>query len=131
MAVGVASQDNAPAPPSPSTQSSQIKKSTGKDPKKRVVLDGGTGEADQQILPELKPAEAERLQQVTAKLLSESEADLQKLASKQLTPDQQATAGQIRSFLSQSKDASEGKDWQRAYHLAFKAQLLADDLVRQ
>ena len=59
------------------------------------------------------------------------EKDLQKLNHKELNPDQQETEAQIKSFLSMSKGARNTNDWQRAHNLALKAQLLAEDLLKQ
>ena len=106
------------------------KKNGAKAPRKKVVLEGGTTEADLDISPSLTSAEAERLREITRSLVAQSEVDLQKLATKPLNSDQQETVVQVRSFLAQSKAASDEKDWGRAHHLALKAQLLADDLVR-
>jgi hypothetical protein len=37
--------------------------------------------------------------------------------------------GKIRSFLSQSRDASKDGDWARAQNLAQKARLLSNELI--
>jgi hypothetical protein len=46
-----------------------------------------------------------------------------------LNAAQQDLVGKIRSFLSQSRDASKDGDWSRAQNLAQKARLLSDELI--
>jgi hypothetical protein len=61
-------------------------------------------------------------------LLSQAGANLQKVSSRSLTPEQQETADQVRKFMEQSKAADLEGDLQRAGTLANKAKLLSDSL---
>ena len=58
-----------------------------------------------------------------------AEKNLQQTSGKQLNAAQQDLVGKIRSFLSQSRDASKDGDWVRAQNLAQKARLLSDELI--
>jgi hypothetical protein len=61
--------------------------------------------------------------------MSAAERNLAQVAGKQLSAGQQDLAEKIRSFLSQSRDASKSGDWARALNLAQKARLLSVELV--
>jgi hypothetical protein len=63
-----------------------------------------------------------------ADLLNQATANLQKVSSRSLTPEQQETADQIRKFVEQSRTADKEGDLQRAGTLANKAKLLSDSL---
>jgi hypothetical protein len=129
---GLAQEQGPPSEaPAPAEQPAPDRGKNAKAPKRRIVRDAGTTEPDTAISPEMTPAEAQRLQKITNDLVAESEKDLQKIEARELTPEQQETKAQIRSFLNLSKSARDASDWQRAHNLALKAQLLADDLVKQ
>ena len=63
-------------------------------------------------------------------MLDTTEANLKKLAGKQLTANQQDMVSQTRQFVQQSKDAVEAGDLERARTLAWKAQVLSEELVK-
>jgi iron uptake system EfeUOB component EfeO/EfeM len=63
-------------------------------------------------------------------MLDTTEANLKKLAGKQLTPNQQDMVSQTRQFMQQSKAAVEAGDLERARTLAWKAQVLSEELVK-
>jgi len=63
-------------------------------------------------------------------MLDATEANLKKLAGKQLTPNQQDMVSQTRQFMQQSKAAVEAGDLERARTLAWKAQVLSEELVK-
>lgn len=54
---------------------------------------------------------------------------MQQTNGKRLSAAQQDLADKIRSFVSQSRDASKGGDWDRAQNLAQKARLLSNELL--
>ncbi|HEY6304983.1 MAG TPA: hypothetical protein VI488_00830, partial [Candidatus Angelobacter sp.] len=62
--------------------------------------------------------------------LQNTEASLNGI-KRQLSPDEQAVVTQIRDFMNQSRQATKANDLTRAYNLAMKARLLADDLAKR
>jgi len=130
-----------PAPPTPETTKPaptkkhhrKKKKPTTPDdtPKKVVVRNGSTTEPTTQIAPGgLSKQQANNQAQTTTQLLTTTNANLQKLSARQLSPTQQDTVKQIRTYMDQAKTATDAGDLQRAYNLAFKAHLLSDDLLK-
>jgi hypothetical protein len=63
-------------------------------------------------------------------MLESAEANLKKIAGRQLTSNQQDMVNQIRQFMGQSKTSSEAGDLERARTLAWKAKLLSEELVK-
>ncbi len=61
--------------------------------------------------------------------ISIAEKNLQQSADKRLSAAQRDLVEKIRSFLSQSREASKAGDWARAQNLAQKARLLSVELV--
>jgi hypothetical protein len=82
-----------------------------------------------QISPQLSPGDQASYKQKTDEDRSVAEKNLQETGGKQLNAAQQDLVGKIRSFLSQSWDASKGGDWIRAQNLAQKARLLSAELI--
>jgi len=68
--------------------------------------------------------------QTTADLLEKAEKNLKNL-NRNLSHDEEAMVTQIRSYVAQSRKATADGDFERAYNLAVKAQLLADALIKQ
>lgn len=63
-------------------------------------------------------------------MLGTTEENLKKIAGRQLSPSQQDMVTQIRQFMDQSKHAVGAGDLERARTLAWKAQLLSEELVK-
>jgi hypothetical protein len=63
-------------------------------------------------------------------MLAATEANLKKISEQQLNSNQQDMVTQIRQFMQQSKAAVADGDLERARTLAWKAQLLSDELVK-
>jgi hypothetical protein len=63
-------------------------------------------------------------------MLGATETNLKKIADRQLTPTQQDMVTQIHEFMDQSKTAVQSGDLDRAHTLAWKAQLLSEELVK-
>jgi hypothetical protein len=82
-----------------------------------------------QISPQLSPSDQASYERKTGEDTSVAEKNLQEIGGKQLNAAQQDLVGKIRSFLSQSRDASKGGDWARAQNLAQKARLLSAELI--
>jgi|SRR4029077_17336698 outer membrane biosynthesis protein TonB len=82
-----------------------------------------------QISPQLSADDQASYERKTSEDMSAAEKNLAQVAGKQLSAGQQDLAEKIRSFLSQSRDASKSGDWARALNLAQKARLLSVELV--
>jgi hypothetical protein len=65
----------------------------------------------------------------TAKFLQSTDENLKKLAGHELNSSQQSMVKQVRQFIDQSKTATAAGDLESARTLAWKAQLLSDELV--
>ncbi len=68
--------------------------------------------------------------QTTADLLESTEKDLKSL-NRTLNHDEETMLTQIKSYIAQSRKATSDGDFERAFNLAKKAQLLADALVKK
>jgi hypothetical protein len=62
-------------------------------------------------------------------MLGSTDANLKKIAGRQLAPAEQDTVAQIGQFKVQSRTALDAGDLERARVLAWKAELLSEDLV--
>jgi len=63
-------------------------------------------------------------------MLESTKANLKKIAGHPLSPNQQDMVNQTRQFMEQSKTAADAGDLERARTLAWKAQLLSEELVK-
>jgi hypothetical protein len=63
-------------------------------------------------------------------MLDTTEANLKKIGDRQLNTEQQDMVTQIHQFMTQSKAAVGDGDLERARTLAWKAQLLSEELVK-
>ena len=63
-------------------------------------------------------------------MLGSTDANLKKLAGRTLSPNQQDMVNQVRQFMQQSRTAIDAGDLERARTLAWKAQLLSEELVK-
>jgi hypothetical protein len=96
-------------------------------PEKIVVRQGGV--AEQSI--QLAGGDQESQKKKDAnQMLDSTEENLKKISGTQLSPDQQDTVSQIKQFVHQSKDALAAGDLERGHTLAWKAQLLSEDLIK-
>ncbi len=99
-------------------------------PRKIIIRHGSTTDPTAQMVPGMTPEQAMRKRQNTEKLLLDTENAIQRLQSRKLGPNQQETLQQIRNYIAGSHSALDVSDLQRAYTLALKAHLLADDLLK-
>jgi hypothetical protein len=112
------------------------KKKAGKKPTtasqsgKVVVRNGGARDNSAQISPAINDEQARHQRENTNQLLATTDANLKKVAARQLTPAQQSTLDQIHAYVRQAKAASDSGDLPRAHTLAYKAHLLSDELAR-
>jgi hypothetical protein len=97
-------------------------------PTKTVVRNGGAADPTVDLSPAPGPQEASRLEAYNH-LLAATDANLQKISSRQLSASQQDTVKQIKSYMEQAKSAAKDGDVQRAYNLAVKANLLSAELA--
>jgi hypothetical protein len=96
---------------------------------KVVVKNGGTAEPAVQLSPRLSEEQASHQRENTDGLLATTDSNLKQMSAHSLSPGQQDTVAQIRSYMQQAKVASSAGDLERAYNLAFKARLLSDELL--
>ena len=99
-------------------------------PKKIVVRHGSTVDPEVQFTPGMSPGQANYQKQTTEQLLAGTEANLKTASARQLQPGEQDSLEQIKSLMEQSKLAIVMGDLQRARTLAYKAQLLSNELVK-
>jgi hypothetical protein len=98
-------------------------------PAKIIVRQGGTTEPRIQLAGGPTPAEAARKRDAVNQLLGTTNQNLKKTAGWQLSTSQKDTVTQTRQFIEQSKAAMADGDLERARTLAWKAELLSEDLV--
>jgi hypothetical protein len=82
-----------------------------------------------QIFQQLSAGDQANYERRTSEDTSAAERNLQAASGKKLSASQRDSVEKIRSFLSQSRDASKSGDWARAQNLAQKARLLSVELV--
>jgi hypothetical protein len=82
-----------------------------------------------QISPQLSPDDQASYARRTGDDIAVAERNLGQTSGKQLSAAQQDLVEKIRTFVSQSRDASKGGDWARAQNLAQKARLLSVELL--
>jgi hypothetical protein len=104
----------------PATQSGRV-----------VVRNGGVSSPTAQLAPGINQEQARHQQENTDQLLATTDANLKRVAGRQLTPAQQSMCDQIHTYMRQAKAAAEAGDVGRAHTLAYKAHLLSDDLTRK
>ena len=98
-------------------------------PAKIIVRHGGTTEPHIQLAGGPTAAEAARKRDAVNQLLGATNQNLKKTAGLQLSSSQRDTVTQTRQFVEQSKAAMADGDLERARTLAWKAELLSEDLV--
>jgi hypothetical protein len=121
----------APSPPPiaiPTTKPAAPRKPAGQQPAEEASSEPARPPAPQ-ISAELSPGDLAAYERKTNDDISVAEKNLQQTNGKQLSAAQQDLTAKIRTFLSQSLDASRDGDWARAQNLSQKARLLSDELV--
>jgi len=101
------------------------------EPNKVVVRNGGAKEGSAQLTPATSPAQARHQRASTATLLAVTDANLKRVAGRQLTRAQQSMLEEIQTYMRQAKAAAASADTNRAQTLAYKARLLSDELARK
>ncbi|MGH9685814.1 MAG: hypothetical protein ACRD5K_01825 [Candidatus Acidiferrales bacterium] len=108
------------APPAPRRRQDEHPPQSGEQP---------AAHAAPQISPQISPTDQSLYARKTGDDIASAERNLQQTNGKRLSAAQQDLADKIRSFVSQSRDASKGGDWDRAQNLAQKARLLSNELL--
>ena len=98
-------------------------------PRKVIVRQGGTSEPSIQLAGGAVGDQAAQQRQTATQMLGYTEANLKKIAGRPLTTNQQDMVNQIHQFMDQSKTAVAAGDLERGRTLAWKAQLLSEELV--
>jgi len=112
-------------PPAPNTTATATKNCP---PTKIIVRQGGTSQPSIQLAP--GNDQAARKRDVVNQLLGATDGNLKRIAGKQLDANQQSTLGQIRDYEQQARAAMGDGDLERARTLAWKAELLSEDLIK-
>ncbi len=82
------------------------------------------------LSPQVGEREEDRLKQAVTLRIEGTEQIVRQIDQAKLARDQQEMFLTIQSFIAKAKEAMSAKDFQRAYNLADKAQVLADELAR-
>jgi len=98
-------------------------------PTKIIVRQGGTSEPSIQLAGGTGGDGASQ-ERDTNQMLGTTEDNLKKAAGQQLSASQKDSVTQIQQFVAQSKRALAAGDMERARTLAWKAQLLSEDLLK-
>jgi hypothetical protein len=93
------------------------------------VRQGGTSEPSIQLVGGPSGEQATQQRNTANQMLAAADENLKKMAGRQLTASQQDMVNQVHQFMEQSKAATTAGDLDRARTLAWKAQLLSEELV--
>ncbi len=91
---------------------------------------GGTSEPSIQLGGATGGVQTSHERDNTNQMLASTEQNLKKIAELKLTTGQQDMVNHIHQFMDQSKSAAAAGDPDRARTLAWKAQLLSEDLLK-
>jgi len=103
--------------------------STGCPPSKTVVRQGGASEPPIHMAVGPAGDQAAQQRETSAEMLEAADLNLKQVEARQLTAGQQDMVKQVRQFMQQSKAATAAGDLDRARTLAWKAQLLSEELA--
>ena len=113
-----------------STDPASTPATTNCPPAKIIVRQGGTSEPSIQLAGGAVGDQAAHQRDVANQMLGAAEANLKRFAGRQLTQNQQDMVNQVHQFEEQSKAALTAGDLDRARTLAWKAQLLSEELAK-
>ena len=122
-ATGSAPSNSAPPPLAAGSAA------TNCPPSKVIVQQGGTSDSSIQLAGGAGGTKSPQ-RDTANQMLAATEANLKKISAQQLNANQQDMVTQIHQFMQQSKAAVADGDLERARTLAWKAQLLSDELVK-
>ncbi|MFQ5960185.1 MAG: hypothetical protein ACE5MG_02230 [Candidatus Methylomirabilales bacterium] len=89
---------------------------------------GEVPSSPRKLSPEVGREEGEQLRRAAEAKIEGAEQVVKRIEKKTLAKDQQEILSTVRSFVSKAKEALSIKDFSRAYNLANKAFILAQDL---
>lgn len=98
-------------------------------PPRIVVRQGGSSEPNIQLAGNTAGAHPADTRQTANQMLEATETNLKKMQGVQLKSSQRDMVNQVHQFVDQSKEASAAGDVDRARTLAWKAQLLSEELL--
>lgn len=116
--------------PGSQAQASGTNAATNCPPPKIIVRKGGTSDPSIQLAGGAITEESTQKRDAVNQLLGATDENLKKTAALQMSADQQNTIAQTRQFVEQSKAALRAGDLERARTLAWKAELLSEDLIK-
>ena len=119
---------NSPAPTAQASEAPGAPKDC--PPPKIIVRRGGSKEPNIQLAGGPTAEQSAQQRNAINELLGISDQNLKKAAEMQLSAAQRDTVLQTRQFMQQSKAAMTAGDFERARTLAWKAQLLSEDLAK-
>jgi hypothetical protein len=125
QAAGPTSSSSSSSAPPPTAGNA----ATNCPPSKVIVQQGGTSDSSIQLAGGAGGTKSPQRDNAN-QMLAATEANLKKISGQQLNANQQDMVTQIREFMQQSKAAVADGDLERARTLAWKAQLLSDELVK-
>lgn len=91
---------------------------------------GGTSEPSIRLAGDEGTKQATHDRDTANQMLQSTEENLKKLAGRDLSSSERDTVSQIRQFMEQSKSAAAAGDLDRARTLAWKAQVLSEELTK-
>ena len=91
---------------------------------------GGTSEPSIQVAGGATGEQTSQQRNTANEMLDVANGNLKKISGHQLTSEQQDMVNQIHQFMDQSKAAVTDGDLERARTLAWKAQILSEELVK-
>jgi hypothetical protein len=94
------------------------------------VRQGGTSEPSIQLAGGAVGDQAAQQRDTANQMLAATEANLKRISEAELDANQQDMVKQVRQFMEQSKSAVKAGDFERARTLAWKAQLLSEELTK-
>lgn len=99
-------------------------------PQKVIVRQGSTSEPSIEVVGGAEGRQASDERDTAIHMLETTEANLKKMEGTQLNSRQQDMVKQVREFMDQSKAATSSGDLDQARTLAWKAQLLSEELLK-
>ena len=122
------------APKDPAKPQSKTDAGTGATtpcpPPKVIVRQGGTSDPSIQLAGGAVGDQAAQQRDTANQMLEATEANLKKISEAELNANQQDMVKQVRQFMEQSRSAVKAGDFERARTLAWKAQLLSEELTK-
>jgi hypothetical protein len=99
-------------------------------PKKVIVRQGSTSEPSIEVVGGAGGRQASDERNTAIQMWETTEVNLKKIEGMQLNSNQQDMVKQVREFMDQSKAATSAGDLDQARTLAWKAQMLSEDLLK-